>query len=196
MLTCCRFRIRAATLLPVVLAAAFTASSAHAQEARRPALVIGGPGQVGVLLPRNRWSIRPDFTISGSLSYAEGATVIGPHSSVAPGVGVSFLRYAKPTADSLRLYAVTRLGYQTLLTTSDGFSPDFETFEAQLALGGGAHFQPTDRLGLFAELHASYVLRRNAYSSAFGNSSTFTQVTWQLRPMVGATLRRGKRSSG
>lgn len=186
-----------ALTLFTVATAAFAAGTAplQAQEGPRRALVLGGMPGLGVLLPLgDRWTLRPDISLSGVLQYAGGIATMPPRSTTRIGGGLSVLRLLEAGTDSLRPYLVARLGYLAIRTGAPAGDTDNEAFEAQAALGGGLQFQPRDRFGLFVELAADYALQRTTLGGDdFPRVNTFTR--WQLRSTLGVTLRRAQRAT-
>lgn len=171
-------------------------SPLQSQEPPRRALVLGGLPSLGVLLPLgSQWALRPDVSLGGNLSYMGGIAPIPARSTTRLGLGVSALRLFAAGADSLRPYLVARLGYLSIATDGAGGDPSTDAFEAQAAIGGGVHHQASDRFGLFVELLADYALQRTSSGpDEFRRVATSTR--WQLRPIVGVTLRRAQRGAG
>lgn len=81
-----------------------TPATVQAQQAARPALVLGGLSTVGVLVPiGTRWVLRPDVSLGGTLQYLGGGSIqAAPRSTVRSGGGLSAIRLLDAGADSLQ----------------------------------------------------------------------------------------------
>jgi hypothetical protein len=166
-----------APLLILVLAFPVRAQNARAdaEEARRPAIVLGGPSVVGLLLPiSDRWSLRPDASIQRTeFKVGTTSTVIWNQ-----GIGLSVIRNLGGVGQVFT-YVAPRIG---LARTKLGDGSNSDTWLFDLPVGARAAITP--RFEIFGE--AGLRASRNRQPS--GGSSNTTE-TAALRSAIGLNIR-------
>ncbi len=152
-------------------------------------LVIRAPG-IGVLLPiGENGALHLGLGASGSVSSMSGGFGFPARSIVELGLEAGYLRFS-PAVDRLRTYRYGRVGYGQRRFKPDPAAP---VHAATAALGFGALAQVTSRLGLMADVGASWTVRQQRQDvvlfpgEPFENVSTTTN--WGIVSSIGVTLR-------
>lgn len=164
-------------LLFLVLVAPLRGQSAseESENARRPALVLGGPSVIGVLLPlSDRWALRPDASLQRTeFKVGTTSTVIWNQ-----GIGLSVIR-SLGGVGTVSTYLAPRVGLaRTKL--GDGSNSDTWVFDVPL----GVRAAVASRVDIFGE--AGLRATRNRQPS--GGSSNTTE-TASLRSAIGISIR-------
>jgi hypothetical protein len=177
--------VRWRTLAPVLILALVTSplatpalaqnASEDAENARRPAIVLGGPSVIGVLLPLNeRWALRPDASLLRSKFTVETtSTVIWSQ-----GIGLSVIRNLSG-AGNFDTYIAPRVGLARI-KLGDGSNSDTWIFDIPV----GIRAPVASRVDLFGE--AGLRASRNRQPS--GGSANTTE-TAAIRSAIGVNIR-------
>jgi len=150
-------------------------ASEAAENARRPAIVLGGPSAIGFLLPlSDRWALRPDASLQRT-EFTVGAT-----STVIwnQGIGVSAIRELGGRG-GVHTYLAPRIG---LARTKLGDGTNSDTWLFDLPIGVRAPV--TSRIEIIGE--AGLRASRNRQPS--GGSANTTE-TAALRSAIGINIR-------
>jgi len=160
---------------PLATSALAQSASEDAENARRPAVVLGGPSVIGVLLPLNeRWALRPDASLQRTkFEVGNTATVIWNQ-----GLGLSLIRELRSVAN-VSTYLAPRIG---LARTKLGDGTNSDTWLFDLPLGARATV--ASRFEIFGEAG----LRASRNRQPAGGSSNTTE-TAALRSAIGINIR-------
>lgn len=149
--------------------------AASAQSRQRPALVVGAPTFIGVLIPLSgRMSLRPDITyVRQTFSFAGSLT------SESLGIGISTLHYLSDSGD-VRSYITPRIG-QVFLRYSEGGAPRYAMYQLSAAFGAEATIR--GRFRAFAEAGIEM-----GYNESENGGILVINRRWASETRVGATI--------
>jgi hypothetical protein len=187
--------MRTRRLLSISLAlVVLSAGTSAAQDGGKTGVTMGYPASIGLVWHANKnVAIRPELSLSGSSSSANGSTGSpGITTSIegdglALGTGVSVLFYLH-TYDHLRTYFSPRFTYaHTRSTTTSSTSVgSFETKTTSYSLTGngsfGAEYALSDKFSAFGEVGFGFGHSKNSSSSS---SIKPTANNWGTRTGVG-----------
>lgn len=162
----------------IALAAFLLPATVGAQSRERPAIVMGAPTFMGVLIPVSPGlAFRPDLGLSVSSLSRPGSTTKA--TSVA--FGLSTLHYLGGAADGARPYLTPRIAYGT---TDWGEAGAPESYSYSVAAAFGAQATVSGRLGVFAEAGVEF-----DYSQSEFGGITSTSRGWSTTTRIGAMFR-------
>jgi hypothetical protein len=162
-------------MLAVAAPARAQDASEDAENARRPAIVLGGPSAIGFHLPLSeRWALRPDASLLRTeFTVASTSTVIWNQ-----GVGLSVIRELGGRG-GVNTYLAPRLG---LARTKLGDGSNSDTW--LLDLSAGARAAVVSRFEIFGEAG----LRTSRNTQPSGGSANRTE-TAGFRSAIGLNIR-------